>query len=512
MFKTIIKYKAILFFSILMIINNGCSKDFLDVPVQGQATADSDPDVADKLVTGVYASLHASSAFGGIGDINGISMVVGTTIITDDSDKGSSDSDQKPIKDIDNFEHTPTNNFIAALWTGYFNGIAKVNQALKALETAKIDDALRLRYQAEVRFFRGYYYFNLVRWFGGVPKVLKVPLDANEANNDPVYQTRASVDEIYALIIEDLTFAKENLPVKGVMPVGRVTKGTATAMLAKVNLTRKNWQEAYNLSMEVINSGLYTLLPDYSQIWRQVGDRSNEAIFEVQTGQFNNSDYGVPNYCVWQGPRVGGKGGWTDLGFGFNSPSQNLVDEYEAGDIRKESTIIFIDQSPQHVGTVLFDGFRIPSQDSVANPRYNYKAYHSENKEVESFLGNRDRKQKNIHLLRYADVILMAAEATNELGNSGEAATLINLIRLRAGLGEITASSQTEMREAIYHERRIELAMEHDRWFDLVRTGRAAQIMSPLKPNFMAGKHELLPIPSLQIALSGGKLVQNPGY
>nr|WP_287494364.1 RagB/SusD family nutrient uptake outer membrane protein [Candidatus Brachybacter algidus] len=169
----------------------------------------------------------------------------------------------------------------------------------------------------EVRFFRGYYYFNLVRWFGGVPKVLKVPLDAYEANNDPVYQTRATPDEIYALIIEDLTFAKENLLIKGVMPVGRVTKGTATAMLAKVYLTRKNWQEASHWSQEVISSGSYSLLPDYSEIWRQVGDRSNEAIFEVQTGVYNNSDYGVPNYCVWQGPRVGGLQGWTDLGFGL---------------------------------------------------------------------------------------------------------------------------------------------------------------------------------------------------
>lgn len=512
MCKYILTYKTFILLSIISILSYGCSKDFLDVPVQGQATADSDPDVADKLVTGVYASLHAASAFGGIGDINGISMVAGTTIISDDADKGSTVADQAGLRDIDNFTTTPTNNFVAALWTGYFNGIAKTNQALKALETAKVSDELKLRYQAEVRFFRGYYYFNLVRWFGPVPKVLKVPVDAYEANNDPVYQTRTSVDEIYALIIEDLNFARTNLLDKGIMPVGRVTKGTATSMLAKVHLTRKNYQEAYNLSQEVINSGKYSLLEDYSQIWRQVGDRSNEAIFEVQTGQFNNSDYGVPNYAMWQGPRVGPGGGWRDLGFGFNSPSQNLVDTYEDGDIRKAATIIFIDQSPQHTGTILFDGFRIPSQDSVANPRYNYKAYHSENKEFESYLGNRDRKQKNIHLLRYADVILMAAEAANELGNPGEAASLLTPIRMRAGLGEIQAGSQTEMRESIYKERRIELAMEHDRWFDLLRTGRAAQVMQPLKPNFIAGTHELLPIPSLQIALSAGKLTQNPGY
>ena len=103
----------------------------------------------------------------------------------------------------------------------------------------------------------------------------------------------------------------------------------------------------------------------------------------------------------------------------------------------------------------------------------------------------------------------MAAEAANELGNAGESAMLINMIRQRAGLADIIASSQPSMRETVYHERRIELAMEHDRWFDLIRTGRAAQVMQAIKPNFIPGKNELLPIPSLQIALSGGKLTQN---
>ncbi|HRN34195.1 MAG TPA: RagB/SusD family nutrient uptake outer membrane protein [Saprospiraceae bacterium] len=283
-------------------------------------------------------------------------------------------------------------------------------------------------------------------------------------------------------------------------------------MLAKVELTTRNWQNAYNLCQEVINSGQYSLLAKYEDIWRQVGDNSVESIFEVQTGQFNNSDFGVEGYCVWQGPRVGGKGGWRDLGFGFNNPTVNLVNEYEPGDIRKDASIIFIDNSGTHKGTILFDGYRIPSQDSVQNARYNYKAYHSENKEIESFFGNRDRKAKNIHLLRYGDLLLMAAESANELGNTGEAATYLNMIRERATLSATTASSQADMREAIYHERRVEMAMEHDRWFDLVRTGRAAKVMKPLKPSFTEGKNELLPIPALQIALSGGKLLQNPGY
>lgn len=506
-------YKIIVGLTLLtMMATWSCTKDFLDVPVQGQATADSDPDVADKLVTGVYNSLLNGSAFGGVGDIHGISFVSATIIMTDDADKGSTTSDQPGIAELDNFTHTPTNGFVAALWNGYFNGIARANQALKALETAKIDDAQRARFQGEVRFIRAYYYFNLVRFFGGVPKVLKVPLDATEANSDPVYQTRASEDEIYALIIEDLSFAIENLPLRSGIQVGRASKGAAQGMLAKVHLTRKNWQDAFTFSTEVINSGQYALLSKYEQIWRQVGDNSSESIFEVQTGQFNNSDYGVEGYCVWQGPRVGGLGGWRDLGFGFNNPTPNLVNTYEAGDPRKDATIIFIDNSGEHKGTILFDGYRIPSKDSVQNLYYNYKAYHSEDMEVESFLGNRDKKQKNLHILRLADVILMAAEAANELGNTGEAMNYLNLVRQRVGLTDSPASSQSDIREAIYHERRVELAMEHHRWFDLVRTGRAAQVMMAAGKNFVEHKHELLPIPALQIALSGGLLQQNPGY
>lgn len=512
MTRIFIKINYIGILALTMIFFNGCSKDFLDVPIQGQATPDSDPAIAEKLVTGVYNSLLAGSAFGGIGDVHGISFVTATIIMTDDADKGSTASDQPNIAAIDNFEHTSTNNFVAALWTGNYNAIAKANQALKALETAPIQDALKTQYQGEVRFLRAYFYFNLVRYFGGVPKVLKVPVDANEANSDPIYQTRASLDEIYSLIREDLNFAIQNLKLRSQSQVGRANKGAAQALLAKVELTTKNWHNAYNLCQEVINSGQYSLMPKYEDIWRQVGDNSVESIFEVQTGQFNNSDFGVDGYCVWQGPRVGGVGGWRDLGFGFNNPTQNLVDEYEPGDKRKDATIIFIDNSGTHKGTILFDGYRIPSQDSVQNSRYNYKAYHSENKEIESFFGNRDRKAKNIHLLRYGDLLLMAAESANELGNTGEAATYLNMIRERVNLPATTASSQFAMREAVYHERRVELAMEHDRWFDLVRTGRAAKVMKPLKPSFTEGKNELLPIPALQIALSGGKLLQNPGY
>lgn len=490
-----------------------CSSDFLDVSLQGLPTAETDPNLPQNLVVGVYNSLMTAEAFGAEGDIHGIAFVTATNIISDDAEKGSTPSDQQgTVGVIDDFTLTPTNLFVQSLWGGHYNGIAKVNNAIVSVEQSTLDEATKNKLIGEIRFIRAYYYFNLVRWFGGVPKILRVPKDASDANTDPVFQTRATPEEIYQVILDDLQFSVTNLPLRNQTGAGRIAKGTAQSLLAKVYMYRKEWQKAYDLSKEVFNSGQYDLLPNYENIWRQVGDNSREAIFEIQTGQFNNSDFGINAYSMFQGPRVGGKGGWTDLGWGFCTPSQNLVNAYEAGDVRKNSTIIFIDNSGKYKGTTLYDGFRIPSADSVQSLRYNYKAYHSENKNVESYLGNRDRKQKNIHLLRFAEVLLINAEAANELGKSSEAILSLNKVRQRASLAATKSVGQSEIREAIWQERRIELAMEHDRFFDLVRTGRAAKVLSATNKNFVTGKNELLPIPALQIALSGGKLTQNNGY
>lgn len=503
----------ILFLSFITLLSiAGCSSEFLDVPVQGAGTAASDPNFAENLVTGAYNTLISGDAFGS-GDTHGIAFISTTNIMSDDADKGSTPNDQIGIiGELDNFLHGPTNIFVGSLWSGHYNAIAKCNQAIKALETATVDESTKNRWLGEVRFLRAYYYFNLVRYYGGVPAVLRVPESAADANSDPVFQTRATVDDIYKIIIDDLEFASANTLLRSQTQVGRINKGTAQSMLAKVYLYRKNWQKVLDLTTEVINSGQYALLEDYAKIWRFVGNNSSESIFEVQTGTFNNTDYGVRGYCVWQGPRVGGKGGWTDLGFGFCTPSRQFVDSYSPGDVRKDATVIIIDDSGTHKGTILYDGYRIPSKDSIENYFYNYKAYHSELKKDEPFLGNRDNKQKNIHILRFADVILMQAEAANELGNTSLAINNLNQIRKRAGLSDINPAGGSALRQAIWNERRYELALEHDRFFDLVRQGRAGEVMRAAGKNFVDGKHELLPIPALQIELSGGKLGQNPGY
>lgn len=483
-----------------------CSDSFLDIPVQGGATTASDPNLGEKLVTGVYNSLMQGDSWGN-GDVHGFAFVSVTNIMSDDADKGSTPSDQAvPVGDIDNFTMTSTNKFAESLWSGHYNSIGAANQALLALDNSTLSEADKNRLRGEVRFIRGYLYFNLVRMYGKVPLVVRVPADAQDANDDPAFQTRAEVATVYNQIVSDLQFAIDNLPLKSAAQIGHATKGAAQSMLAKVYMYLQEWDEVFALTEEVINSNQYSLVPDYALLWRQAYDNSVESIFEVQTGKFNNANLKIDNYTVSQGVRVGGRAGWDDLGWGFNNPSQSLLNEYEAGDLRKDATIIFIDNSGTHKGTILWDGFRVPSSDSVQNLRYNYKAYTSKTSEQYANPNDKDRP-KNIRIMRYAEVLLMNAEAGVKLGQ-GDPAGRLNLLRDRADLAPLGAVTIND----VWHERRVELAMEHDRFWDIVRQGRAAQLIQATGITFITGKHELLPVPNSQVLLSGGKLDQNFGY
>lgn len=516
-------------FSLMMI---SCKKSFLEVPIQGQGAPSTDPQVALDEVTGAYNALitpdPTQSEFGKY-DIHGIYFITVTNIMSDDADKGSYPGDQPLAADIDNFTITADNTYVAGLWRGYYAGISRTNIAINGLSQAALSPSLITTRTAEMRFIRAYLYFNLVRMFGGVPLVLSVP--TGPQNQDSSFYYRASASDVYnKAIIPDLQFAVANLPLKSATDVGRATKGAAETLLAKVDIYLKNWQQADSLTTDVINSGQYHLMPDYSILWRQAGDNCAESVFEVETGIYGNADYGIPGYVEFQGPRQdNGMGNpftpWNnpgfnqpsgDDGYGFDAPSASLMAAYEPGDLRKAATIINLPASSPP--DTLFDGFVVPSMVGV-NATYNYKAYHSEIlpggilPQIEAYDGNRSLCQKNLHILRYAEVLLIKAEADNELGNTGSAIGYLNMVRARAGLQGTTASSQSDVRAAIWKERRVELAMEHDRFWDLVRQGRAAQVMiASGKTNFVAGKNELLPIPSSEIAVSGGRLTQNPGY
>jgi len=481
-----------------------CS-NYLDVKPQGQLDQEAsalDPATAQKLVVGVYNTMWE-------GDMHGFAFVQMTNIASDDADKGSSTGDDTPNSGaLDNLTMDASVNTLNSIWRLFFLGVSRANQALASLDASTLDVTLKNQLIGEVRFLRAYFYFDLVRFFGGVPKIDRVitPQEAGSA----AFQTRASVDDIYALIIEDLEFALANVATKGAANSadGRVSKGAAAGMLAKVMLYRQNWQRAFSLTDSIITQkvGTYGLLDNYFQIWREAGANSKESLFEVQTGINSACEAAIANYAECQAPRAGGKFGWADLGWGFGTPSQSLLDEYDAGDLREAATIIFINPN----GTFLWDGFRIPSRDSVENSRYNYKSYHSQT--AESNCGNRGRLPKNLRILRYGEILLIHAEAALALGNPGAAITDINALHPRAGLGPVASVT----RESIWHERRVELGMEHDRFFDLIRQdalspGRAAAAFAAHGKTF-ADKNRVFPIPQRQIDLGGGNLKQNDGY
>jgi hypothetical protein len=510
------KLSVIVSCAMIVTVLLGACKRYLDVSPQGQITEGqiaSDPNAAKNLVTGIYNVFY----IGGFEpDIDSFQFVVMTDIASDDADKGSSPNDYGDALQIDNLQTSASNGVVNNVWTGHYQGIARANQALDKLQNAQFDAATKNALIGEARFLRAYFYFNLVRLYGGVPLLDKLPL-ASEANQDQ-YQTRASADDIYKFIVSDLDFAAANLPEKGATDVGRATKSAAQALEAKVYLYMKNYQKAYDLSQAVISSGKYSLVKDYSLIWRQRavngdgGNNNSESIFEIQAGINKDCSAGINLYTVSQGPRAGGKYGWSDLGFGFNNPTLSLVNAYEANDVRKNATIIFINPTTgtTSTGTRLFDGFRIPSQDSVQNSRYSYKAYHSRTAE-DNCGGNTDRLPKQVRVLRYADILLINAEAAVQIANTGAATTSLNLVRARAGLPPAMPTLVN-----IWRERRVELAEEHDRFFDIVRQeavqpGRAAAAFAADGKTWKATA-ALFPIPQTQIDLSGGRLKQNPGY
>lgn len=491
----------------------GCKKSFLDVAPQGDLTEEqalADPNAANQLVGGVYNRLYLQGTVG-------LRYLILTDMASDNTDKGSTPSDGGfQGGEIDNFSFTPNNENFNLVWSDHYKGISTANKALSILDQATFDETTRKRLIGETRFLRGYFYFNLVRFFGGVPKLTRVP-NATELGS-PEFKTRATKDEIYTVIKDDLQYAVDNLPRKGEggTQVGRANKGAAQAMLAKVYLYLKDWQKAYDLSLAVMNSGKYDLAGNYANVFREVGVNNIESIFEVQTGPNRTATGGCdainPNYSNWQGPRA--KGAWTntvdgkqydgDLGFGLNSPSADLAGAYGVGDVRRAGSIIFID--PVNPVT-LWDGFIIPNQTLVENPRYNYKAYHSPFKETAACNGylDKDNKPKNIRIMRFAEVLLINAEAATHSG--GDAVTPLTRVRTRAGVGAIAATEAN-----IWNERRLELALEGDRFLDLVRQGRAGTVLRAHGKPFVDGKHELFPIPQQQRDLSGGLLTQNPMY
>ena len=492
--KKILSFTVIMGFTSLVMVS--CKREWLSpAPENTLITKDSTflkPENASRFVNACYAQLTEWQ-------VSVFSWTGMSSITSDDADKGSDPGDLGADKDqMDNFTYGPTSLSPSEVWAGNYIGVGRCNQAIENVPKFNIDAALKDRLIGEAKFLRAWYYFNLVRCYGGVPKIDRV-FSADSIDQVTAAYTRATREEIYDLIVSDLTEAINKLPAKtaySAIDLGRASKGSAQGLLAKVRMYQKNWTDALANADAVINSGIYGLESDYGVIWRQSSENGKESLFEIQ-GQDGNEGWGIGGYFVHQGTRgsiTGGYGGW-----GFNTPTADLEAAYEAGDKRKDQTIY-------KPGQTLWDGAVVGA---APNPRYNYKAYVSQSKEV-----NYDDwwSGKNIRVLRYAEILLIKAEAANELGQTAVAQTALNLVRNRAGLANTTATNQADLRNAIWKERRVELAMEHDRFFDLVRQGRAGTVLRAHGKAFVDGKHEFFPIPLNQILISQGRLTQNPGY
>ena len=484
------KYNLIIVLLLGIVISISCKKSFLQEAPRTVTINDllnNPQDGAQRLIASVYSKLYDWEVHSF--SWNGIS-----SISSDDADKGSDPGDTGTDKDLlDGWTFDATNLSFDEVWSGNFEGIGRAAYALKFIPGMNIAAADKDRYIGEAKLLRAYFYWNLVRTFGGVPKidhVLESQADILAAS------IRVSASAIYAFMEEDLNDAISKLPVMvSASENGRVSKGSARALLAKVSLYQQKWSQAKAMCDAIISGGQYSLLTNYALIWREAGEFLSESIWEVNAiGMTPNK--GVAGYFVPQAPR--GPGG---LGWGFNTPTLDLYNAYEPGDQRRAATIM-------QRGQTLWDGFVVNT--SAPNLYYNYKSYMS--KTMETFNGDDWNCNKNLRLFRYGEILLIKAEAENELNDTTAAKNALNQLRVRAGLPSINAISQTILRNNIYKERRVEMAFEHDRMFDLRRTGRAASVMQAAGKPYVSPKHDLFPIPQHQIDLSAGRITQNPGY
>jgi SusD family. len=469
----------------------GCKKSFLDVPPQGQQpTVEVWQNEADatKAVNAMYANLREWKQVA-------FAAIAVESLGSDDAEKGSSPSDATFMNNFDNFTASSTELQIQDFWSGQYQEINLANQIIDNIPAINMDANLKARYIAEAKFIRAYDYFRLVRAFGDIPLRLHLPKTVAEYNIP-----RTPKAQVWAAIEQDLTDAASVLPATyPSADIGHVTKGAALSLHAKVAMYQKKWSDVLNYTNQVIASGVYSLFPDFEQLFRIPNENNSESIFEIQAKYIpGNCDASNSQYSQVQGVRGSVGGGW-----GFNVPTQDLVNEFEAGDPRKDGTIIFR-------GETTPEGDAIPPTGD--NPMYNQKSYVPFSMYVECNEGS----EQNIRVIRYADVLLMNAEAANELGQTAQALTSLNKVRARARGGnnailpDVTTTDQATLRNAIWHERRVELAMEFDRFFDVIRQGRGAQVFGP--KGFKAGKNEVWPIPQNEIDLSAGLLTQNPGY
>lgn len=469
----------------LLVIITSCS-DFLTLQPENQINDQSFYQTANDFeasIVGPYANLQDlhNSSFLYLAELN-----TDNTIVTLQS-PGTSELESDEVR------FTSSNGYVGNMWNSSYIAISRCNNIITRLEKSTISDQKKNQFKGEAMFVRAYCYFNLVRFFGALPIVTNEFRSPNEVTAYDM--SRRPESEVYALIIDDLIKSSELLAGVSGIGKGRASVGAAKALLGKVYLTLKDYNNAVTVLKSVIDLNQYALVPNYKSLFTNNNDELPESIFEIK---YLSGSVGEGNSFALQfvPALYGGMALFSgnQLGGGRLSPTQDILNAYETGDLRKKNSVS--DSIPLTNGTV----YRMP---------YGLKFVDFTAKDVSDM-------DINFTALRYADVLLMYAEALNQTGKTTEAHTYINMVRGRAGLASLSNLTKDDFTLALEKERRVEFLYEGQRWFDLVRTGRAKTVLNKYftdnKLSYSVEDYELLmPIPQRELDIDS-KLKQNPGY
>ena len=457
------------------LLATSCKESFLELTPLSNPTADNfrTKDDFELAVNAAYASLY--SVYHPEGSVSYANEQMSDNAIM--FNISGIQSDKWQFKD---YSLATSNTMIYQFWQEYYKAIFNANIVLNKIEGANLDATYKDGVKAQMMFLRGLYYFNMVQLWGDVPLVT-TPLTGEESYG----VLRSPQTAVYDQIKKDLLFAVDKLPLASAITIpGRVSKGAAQTLLGKVYLTLGDKTAAANVLKEVYNSNLYSLLPNYADLWGPSVKNTKESIFEIQY-LGGNASAPFSRYYQTFYPNNNFLGFY---GGGMNQVTDDLYNEYEATDPRRDVSIAL---GYNNSGTFISQKYPIKWTDTKATQ-----------------VGGNPLSNNNFMVLRYADVLLMLSEATGD-------ATYLNLVRTRAKLpkfGDATypSAKYATLDLAIEHERRVELAVEFNRWFDLKRTNRAIPVLSA-KGKAIAQNKLLWPIPQI-VRTQNSAITQNPGY
>jgi len=492
-----------------------CSSDFIEIYPDGFVTTANfyqTESQFDQALIGAYASIR--DAKGSVASwLMGEMRSDNTHYEYNNLNRGTSLSERE---DLANFMDDNSSSYTSSKYNSCYTGIARANQILSKIDGSALNQNSKNRIIAESKFIRALLYFELVQYFGGVSLHLNTVTGAAQA-----YLPRSSVAEVYNAIEADLIEAIKNLSVPVFPQKGRATNGAARVLLADVYIAQKKYSNAETELRAILQMG-YGLLPDYGSVFSTNNKNSKESLFEIQYQEGNQgqqSDFLYPFLPLSVDVRlITGIQSQNRNAGGWNTPTQEMIDSYEAGDLRLNASVGIIEGTGP-IGSMIIESMKSPVGYSTPKGKRSYAF-------VKKYLNKHsveNNTNDNFPIYRYSDVLLLLAESINEQGKPLEALAYLNLVRLRAGLLPSIETNKDLLRDVIFHERRMEFAFENKRWLDLVRTNRAIEVMTKngnyLKSIYpilstesykVTTKHLLFPIPQREILI--GNLTQNPGY